>query len=315
MMGRWMRLVSRARPSTLALKLCVGALICAPVLAQPPECDRDCLTGLMDRYLAALVAREPASLPWAESVRFTENDVALMVGDGLWGTATEIGRGYTVADPAQGNVLWLGIVEEHGQAAYLALRLGVEGRRIAEIESVLGREGTPAPFAPTAGYTVDPAFSEPVPRAERLPRGRLEALVAGYYDTLQLNDGTVQTQIADDCVRLTNGFSTTHAPGLDVTGCRQQLEIGWYRYIDRVRARRFPIIDAERGVVVAIAFLDQAARYVEYETLDGRDRRIPIEYPNSHGVLELFKIEDGKIRRIEGVTSFQPYLMPTKWVP
>lgn len=298
-----------------ALSIGAGLLAAAAARAQPPECDRDCLSGLMDRYLAALVARNPMSLPWAETVRFTENDVALMVGDGLWGTATDVGPGYTVADAQQGNVLWLGIVEEHGEAAYLALRLGVEGRQIAEVESVVGREGTPAPFAPTTGYAVDPVFSAPVPRSQRLPRGRLEALVAGYYDTLQLNDGTVQTDIADDCVRLMNGFATTNGEGVDVEGCRQQLEIGWYRYIDRVRARRLPIVDPEHGVVAAIAFLDHAARFVDYRTLDGRTRKIPVEYPNSHGVLELFKIEDGKISRIEGVTSFQPYLMPTKWVP
>jgi hypothetical protein len=31
-------------------------------------------------------------------------------------------------------------------------------------------------------------------------------------------------------------------------------------------------------------------------------------------VLELFRIEDGAIARVEGVTSFQPYLMPTQWL-
>ena len=290
--------------------------------AQPPECDRACLSGLMDRYLEAVLAfdgmalpPDVAELPWAARVRFTENDVGLMIGDGLWGTATAIGEGYTIADPATGNVLWFGIVEEHGQPAYLALRLKAEGTAIAEVEAVVGREGTPAPFAPTAGFAVDPAFSRTVPQAERLPRARLEALVEGYYSSMQLNDGTVQTEIADDCVRLTNGFSTTHGPGVPATGCREQLEIGWYRHVDRVRARRIPIVDEARGVVAAIALLDHAARSVEYQTLDGVARNISVEYPNTHGVLELFKIEDGKISRIEGVSSFQPYLMPTQWVP
>jgi hypothetical protein len=101
---------------------------------------------------------------------------------------------------------------------------------------------------------------------------------------------------------------------VDVKGCRQQLEIGLHKPIDRVRARRYPIVDAERGVVVAIAFLDHAARYVDYTTLDGKERKIAVEYPNSHGVLELFKVRDGKIERVEGVGTFQPYLMPTIWL-
>jgi hypothetical protein len=187
--------------------------------------------------------------------------------------------------------------------------------RIAEVESIVGREGTPAPFAPTAGYAVDSAFSRTVPEAERLPRERLEALVAGYYATLQMNDGTVQSEIADDCRRLTNGFATSHIEGSEIAGCRQQLEAGWFRYVDRVRALRIPIVDEARGVVVALALLDHAARFVDYETRDGQARKIPVEYPNTHAVLEIFKIEGGAIRRIEGVTAFQPYLMPTRWGP
>jgi hypothetical protein len=121
--------------------------------------------------------------------------------------------------------------------------------------------------------------------------------------------------LADDCERLTNGFSTTHADGVDLRGCKAQLAAGLYRYVERVRAVRFPIIDESRGIVVALASIDHAARYVDYETLDGVARKIPIEYPNTHSVLEIFRIENGAISRIEGVTAFQPYLMPTKWMP
>jgi hypothetical protein len=312
----------RRRLWLLSVLVFAAALGTSPAGAQAPECDRDCLIDLMQRYLDAMLAfdqmelpAEIAPLPWADRVRFSENDVGLMIGDGLWGTLTAVGDGYTVADPEAGNILWLGVVEEHGQSAYLALRLGVEGGAIAEVEAIVGREGTPAPFAPTAGYTVDRTYARTVADAQRTPRARLEALVEGYYSSVQLNDGTVQTEIADDCVRLSNGFSTTHGDGVDVTGCREQLQVGWYRHVDRVRARRLPIIDEARGVVVAIAFLDHAARNAEYQTLDGRTRNIPVGYPNSHGVLGVFKIEDGRIGRIVGVASCQPYLMPTRWVP
>jgi len=281
--------------------------------AQSTECDRECLYDLSTQYLDALLAQDGSDLPWAERVRFTENDVALMIGDGLWGTATMIEPGFTLTDPASGNVLWLGVVEEHGESAYLALRLGVEGREIAEVESVLGRRGTPGAYAPSSGYRVDPVFAESLPSTDRLPRERLIALVEGYYNTMQLNDGVVLTEIDDDCRRVSNGVVLTHRDDVDVKGCKQQFEVGLYRPVDRVRARRFPIVDEDRGVVVAIAFLDHAARYVDYATLDGKQRSIDIEYPNSHGVLELFKISDGRIQRVEGVASFQPYLMPTIW--
>lgn len=318
MITRAQRFHWMARCRYLLLPLC---LIGSPAVAQTgDDCDSACLTGLVDDYLAAMLAFDGMALPgtveplpWAATVGFTENDVGLMIGDGLWGSSTAVGEGYVLADPSTGNVLWFGLVEEHGQAAYAAFRLGVQGQSIAAVETIVGREGSPAPFAPTAGYAVDPSFSRTVPEGDRLPRRRLEALVSGYYSSLRQNDGTVRTEIADDCRRLTNGFTTSHVEGAEPSGCRQQLEAGWYRYVDDVRALRMPIVDEARGVVVAIALLDHAARFVDYETVDGQARKIPIEYPNTHAVLEIFKIEGGEIRRIEGVTAFQPYLMPTRW--
>lgn len=300
----------RLLPPSAALVL---AAFGSQVLAQSPACDEDCLVGLARDFLEALVSKDFSDLPWADRVGFTDNDVGLQIGEGIWGTVTAVGAGFTVADEDTGNVVWLGIVEEHGQPAYLALRLAVDGDRIAEVETVAGRDGPPAPFAPTDGYRVDRSFTQTVPADARTPRARMIALVEGYYNTMQLNDGKVFTDIADDCSRVTNGQSTTHGDDVDVEGCLQQFEVGWYRPVDRVRSRRFPIVDEERGIVVALAFLDYAARYVDYETLDGRARKIALEYPHTHGVLELFKIEDGAISRVEGVTTFQPYLMPTIW--
>ncbi len=239
-----------------------------------------------------------------------------MIGDGLWGTATKVSdTPFLVADPSTGNVLWLGVVEEHGEPAYLGLRLKVAGRRIAEVETVVGRDGPPAPYSPPESYEVDPLLAETLPEPRRAPRARMIALVEGYYDTLQLNDGVLLGRIADDCGRVTNGVSTTHRGDVPVNGCRAQLEIGLHKPVDRVRARRYPIVDEARGLVVAFAFLDHAARYTEYRTLDGVERSIPVEYPNSHGVVEIFKVDDGEVRRIEGVTAFLPYLMPTIWAP
>jgi hypothetical protein len=40
-------------------------------VAQGAECDRECLIGLVDQYLEALVAHDPSGLPLAETVKFT----------------------------------------------------------------------------------------------------------------------------------------------------------------------------------------------------------------------------------------------------
>ncbi len=308
----------RTKTSSAITAACAVLVLAASerAAAQQPECDRNCLVALAGDYMSALLAGEPSALPWAERVRFTENDVPLMIGDGLWGTVDEISdTPFTLADPATGNVLWYGVVAEHGEPAYLGLRLKITGREIADVETVLGRDGPPAPYVVPDEYGLDPVFSETLPEDRRRPRARMIALVEGYYDTLQLNDGVLLTEIADDCRRVTNGVPTTHGDDSAAEGCRAQLEIGLYKHVDGVRARRYPIVDEARGIVVALAFLDHAVRYVDYRTLDGQERSVPVEYPNTHGVLEIFKVDDGEVRRIEGVTAFQPYLMPTIWAP
>ena len=41
---------------------------------------------------------------------------------------------------------------------------------------------------------------------------------------------------------------------------------------------------------------------------------VEVEYPNSRGRLDLFKISDGKIAAIEGVSVFLPYYIHSLWL-
>ncbi len=283
--------------------------------ASAQTCDRACLLDFADQYLAALITQDGRDLPWADRVRFTENDVALMVNDGLWQTVTHISDPlYRVADPVTGNVLWFGVVEEHGDAAYLALRLRIENRRIADVETVVSRDRTPAHFQHPEGYRVSQVLTTPLPAAQRRPRERMIAIAESYYNTMQLNDGTLFGEFSPACTRISNGVNMSHGEHTPVQGCRAQFEIGFYKPVDRVRARRYHIVDEEHGVVVAFAFLDHATRYVEYQTLDGGTQRVPIEYPNSHRVMELFRIRDGVVDHVEGIAVFQLYRMPDLWM-
>ncbi len=333
-----------ARTTMVAVALAAAALAASlaapPSRAQAPACDRDCLVGFANRYMAALVAHTPDSLPWADRVRFTENEVPLMIGDGAWGTVTKItGSPLTAADPETGNALWYGIVEEHGQPAYFGVRLGVVDGRIAEVESVVGRAGTPMPFADPAGYSPDPSFAQALAPGQREPRARLLALADGYYNTMQLDDGTLFAPFDPTCRRLTNGVVSRDDGATDAGGeangaagrqaesggaaddgpqraaCGDLLANGYFKPVDRVRARRFPIVDEARGVVVAFAFLDHAARAADYRTRDGKRHTITVQYPNSYAVLELIELRGGKVYRVEGVGAFVPYLMPTIWRP
>ncbi|MEP7312444.1 MAG: nuclear transport factor 2 family protein, partial [Pseudomonadota bacterium] len=98
-------------------------------------CARQCLEGFVDRYLAALIARDPARLQLRPSVRYTENGAVLQPGEGMWKTAASLADyRINVADPHTGQAGFVGtLVQTDGKALMLALRLKVEAGAISEI--------------------------------------------------------------------------------------------------------------------------------------------------------------------------------------
>jgi hypothetical protein len=287
------------------------------------DCDRDCLIGFARNYVDALRNRDPARVALSSNVRFTENNVEMPIGnDGLWGTVNAVwDEALEVADAQTGNVAWFGIVEEHGNPAYLAMRLRVEDREITEVETVVNRRpDMPKPFGDPAAVVHDPAFNEILPAEERRSRERLVAVADGYFSTVELNDGDVFTQFHPECGRLENGVLTTgggarvggaaagNAAAM-AEGCEPQLRLGMYRINKRIRERRYPIVDVERGVVVASGFFDHANTFDRYTLTDGREMRTVLKWPNSISLLEAFKIRDGQIYRIEAVFTYVPYFM------
>ena len=57
---------------------------------EPGPCDRACLTGIVDTYLEALVAHDPAAAPLADNVAFVENAERMSIGEGLWANASAV---------------------------------------------------------------------------------------------------------------------------------------------------------------------------------------------------------------------------------
>lgn len=308
--------------------ICVSLAAQAQAPGQPSavirvECDRDCLIGFARRYVDALRNRDPSRVAIAPDVRFTENNVEMPLGnDGLWGTVNAVwDEALEVADAETGNAAWFGIVEEHGNPAYLAARIKVEDGEITEVETVVNRlPDMPKPFGDPAAIVHDPAFNEILPPDERRSRERLIAVADGYFSTVELNDGDVFTQFHPECGRLENGVLTTgrgarvggagagNAAAM-AEGCEPQLRLGMYRINKRIRERRYPIVDVERGVVVASGFFDHANTFDRYTLTDGREMRTVLKWPNSISLLEAFKVRNGEIYRIEAVFTYVPYFM------
>jgi hypothetical protein len=275
-----------------------------------------------EAYLDALEARDPSRLRWAGEAKFTENNVRLEIGDGLWNTISARRRTYDLkaADPAAGQVSWFGIVEEHGVPAIMALRLKLAGGEIAEAETIVCRKVDLSPFPGIDTYvTPRPLMLADVPEARRRPRDEMIRIANGYFDTLQMNDGTLHTEFTDDCERIENGVQTTNnlaafgdypIAGL---GCAEQFRKGHFRFDDRLRDRRFPLVDEAKGLVLAGGFIDHTGRLVDLTWTDGTKARSVFHYPHSFVLLELFKIVDGRIAGVEAVFVTVPYNMISAW--
>jgi hypothetical protein len=297
----------------------------APLPILPPACDRACLYGFADRYLDALGHNDAARLPWAKEARYSENNVALAVGDGMWATTTHVDD-YRLkfADVRAGEVGVFSIVEESNNRSGFALRLKVVDNRITEAEAIIVRiadfsalDGGVNPFA-SARFFSKPILESNLAPEQMRPRERLISVANGYFDTLQLNDGTLFTQFDPQCERYENGILTTNNPAktlgpVTALGCEAQFKLGAYRFDDRVRGRRFPLVDEERGLVLAMGFIDHTGKLGAFRLTDGSTEQSPLRRPHSFCLMELFKIVDGRIRQVEAVFITVPYGMPSPW--
>jgi hypothetical protein len=201
-----------------------------------------------------------------------------MIGDGLWGSVRRKGdKAQYGVDPSTGNVVWLGIVYDHDAPAFYGMRLRVQGGLISEVETVVARKGNPGSFGDPAQFVVDAAFDESA--AKPLSRKRLQSLADAYLSA--------------------HSAAQRRENGVQITGEDLKPE--------RVRARRFPVIDAERGLVVAQAFVD-------FDAADGKAALPGNAYPRAREAFEILKVgADGKVARVEAVSVFQSYGMPSPW--
>jgi len=184
----------------------------ATVAAAQGACDRQCLEGLVDRYLDALVRHDPGAVPLAAAARYTENGQRLDVGDGLWRSVKAKGKyRLVVADTEAQQVAYIGTLEENnadrllGTPALIALRLKLVAGEITEIEQFITRSVDAAKRVETLGRP-HPSFAEAVPAAERISRADLVATANKYFTGMQQNDGEGDYPFADDCNRIENGL-------------------------------------------------------------------------------------------------------------
>ncbi len=236
-------------------------VLAASVSAAPATtCDRPCLSGKMQAYLAALTANDPSKAPLSGAFRQTENAVAIPLGDGLWKNARALGslqRRYF--DPVTSTAAYFGTLEmANGETGIVSLRLHVSGEQVDEAEWHLARSSD---LGITAGakamYDLQPLLDGPPPERvvaprDRIPRETLIAITDSYFDGITAENAKL-IRAHPGCKRLENGMGAppnarndegTGPP--DCTSGQGQFGVAF------VAGRRFPLVDEEAQVVLAL---------------------------------------------------------------
>ncbi len=312
----------------------LGIASLLPLQAFAQTCDRACLEVLVDTYLDAVIANDPAAVPVSPDVRFTENGQRLEIGDGLWNTMKTKGdyRIFVTDVPAQ-QVTFIGTIgEDHREEgkqnlALIGLRLRLENGGITEVEQFVGRDVAAAERV--AALTPRAVFTEAVPAPARMSRADLLKTANMYFSGMQRNDGKGEYPFADHCNRLENGMQTTNAPvpagqtRADPANastysaqwsCMEQFKSGLLYFVNRIRDRRFVAVDEERGLVMAIGFFDHSGGEFRHAvTPDGKPVIGGPVQPWTWYIVEMFKVENGKLGEIEALLQQVPYGMLSGW--
>ena len=267
-----------------------------------PMLDRAALLSVLDRYLDALHRGGDANAMFAPSARVTENGSSN--ASNFWTSARPTGYRLVFADEESAEVGCHATFSENEMIGICSLRLKFDGSgRIAEAESLVARKGDSNAFAPHRLTTPDPVYERIEPLASRLSRDRLVAAADAYFDAVERSDAA-GAPIAERCDRIENGLRTTSNPsgGLPLN-CREGMTI--FTYIDRVRDRRYPLVDEARGLVWASAALEVPKDSVLRLVVDGKTIERP-QAERSIFLSELFKVVDGEIAAIDVVVRNMP---------
>jgi hypothetical protein len=282
--------------------------------AASSDCDRACLIKTLDSFLAAVLKHDPSRAPLDAGFRYTENASVVPAGEGLWKTATAVGKVQRrYADPVTGQAVYFGHVEEGGAVGIATLRVRVIDRKITEGELVIGRKSDGMFNADGLSANAPPLA--PIAKSARSSREAMVRAAQSYFDGLERHDSS-EVLGEKGCVRIENGVMTAGpvpasnsaapaqsssalppASGPPVIGdCASRMDI-FKATIARVDHRRFPVVDERAGVVLGM---------VVFNRPPGAKRGDGTPFPRNL-LTEIFVVEHGRIR---GIYAAMHYLVP-----
>jgi len=289
--------------------------------------DRGALVALMEQYLSALVKHDPSGVNLAGNVKLVENTEVTPIGQGLWETATGGPTQFKifVTDTVEGQIGFIGVIENNQKPTIVSVRLKVTDGYITEIDHMVI-----PPYDSTLNpnmSTVRPGLLEPVKPAERVPREEMLKIANSYYEAIVQDNGKI-APFADECQRRENGGITandqTQTPEEAAKDdfsifrkmtCSDQLSTGVMSYITDINRRRLLAVDEEMGLVFAYSIFvhNGEPKVMKITGVPGVTER-----PNNYGPFDLpaahiFKIRNGKIYEIEAIGYITKHGIKNGW--
>lgn len=194
----------------------VGLTIVLGISTSPAwaaECDRACLTGMITRYVDALVAHDPAKLPLVENVRFTEDSRALKLGEGLWKTVTAKGGFRQDYIDTKRQIAATHVeLREGGNPTLYSVLLYTKDKQITGIETLVQRITPESRFQPTELGRPIRGMNDSVPAGKQQSRESMIKTALTYTEGLRIGNFTDGgTPFAPETYRVENGVITAGA--------------------------------------------------------------------------------------------------------
>jgi len=189
---------------TLSMVYVLGA----PATARAADCDRECLKGFITKYLDAMLAHKPDSLPLAAKVKFTEDCKELKLGEGTWKTISKL-TDYRrdILDVKQGVAVSFLVIEENGSKTLFVMRLKIADKKISEVEtmSVKNRQEGML-FNLENLQTVSPSMLSAPAAGQKTSREDMTKIARTYAAGLKVGSFVkVDSPMAQDAYRYENG--------------------------------------------------------------------------------------------------------------
>ena len=270
-------------------------------------CDRACLTGFADIWFAALAANQPSAVPMAADARITNNGRLARLDEAFWDGAEKTVYRWDIVNEHLGDSATMAVVQNaDGSKTIIMVRLKSKDGHITETEIIRANQGeADRLWAPDNLTEVSPALQLSIRTADRDSYYDLIAVADGYFRAFQTN-GTPDyhpAKLLPDSKRFENGVQTT---GLVRNGVYVSTAEGFAagRFIGRnLWDRRYPVVDEERGIVLAILRFGMKEGMVSQSAATANDRL----------VAEFFAIKAGMIQEIHAVLFNLPDAEPTGW--